>query len=79
MDLRCCLRTVSRYEVLENADEIDRLKSLLGKSVTVVGRAVYRPSGSLLRVDAQGVEEGACRPILRFTSRSNGDPPSVDT
>lgn len=45
--------------VLENADEIERLKSLLGKQVTVVGRAVYRPSGSVLRVDAQGVDEGA--------------------
>ena len=45
--------------VLDNADEIDRLKSLLGKSVTVVGRAVYRPSGRVLRVDARGVDEGA--------------------
>jgi len=45
--------------VLENADEIDRLKSLLGKSITIVGKAIYRPSGSVLRVDAQGVDERA--------------------
>jgi hypothetical protein len=45
--------------VLENADEIEQLKSLLGKSITVVGKAIYRPSGSVLRIDAQGVEEGS--------------------
>ncbi|HEX4037847.1 MAG TPA: hypothetical protein VHX37_07295 [Acidobacteriaceae bacterium] len=45
--------------VLGGADEIESLKSLLGKAVTVVGKAVYRPSGTVLRIDAQAVEEGA--------------------
>ena len=45
--------------VLENADEIEELKSLLGKTITVVGKAIYRPSGSVLRIDAQGVQEGS--------------------
>lgn len=45
--------------VLENSDEIEQLKSLLGKTITVVGKAIYRPSGSVLRLDAQGVEEGS--------------------
>jgi hypothetical protein len=45
--------------VLENADQIEYLKSLLGRSITIVGKAIYRPSGSVLRIDAQGVEQGA--------------------
>lgn len=44
--------------VLEDADDIEHFKSLLGKTITVVGKAIYRPSGSVLRIDAQGVEEG---------------------
>jgi hypothetical protein len=45
--------------LLENGHEIDQLKSLLGQSITVVGKAVYRPSGTVLRIDAQGFETGA--------------------
>jgi hypothetical protein len=45
--------------VLENGEQMDALKSLLGKTVLVVGKAVYRPSGSLLRVDAQAIADGA--------------------
>lgn len=45
--------------LLESGEVIEDLKPLLGKSITVVGKAVYRPSGSVLRIDAQGVEEGA--------------------
>ena len=44
--------------VLEEASEMDTLKSLLGDNVVVVGKAVYRPSGSLLRIDAQAVTNG---------------------
>ncbi len=43
--------------VLENGDHIDTLKKLLGQQVLIVGKAVYRPSGLLLRVDAQAVGE----------------------
>jgi len=44
--------------VLEDAAEMDTLKALLGFKVLVVGKAVYRPSGSLLRIDAQAVASG---------------------
>ncbi|PYX01611.1 MAG: hypothetical protein DMG89_00805 [Acidobacteria bacterium] len=44
--------------VLEDATAMDTLKSLLGFRVLVVGKAVYRPSGSLLRIDAHGVASG---------------------
>lgn len=50
--------------VLENADELGRLSSLLGKPITVVGKAIYRPSGSVLRIDAQGVDAGAAESKL---------------
>ncbi len=44
--------------VLENGDYMDTLRDLLGQTVLVVGKAVYRPSGSLLRIDAQAVTAG---------------------
>lgn len=50
--------------VLEEATEMDTLKSLLGCRVVVVGKAVYRPSGSLLRIDAQAVANGQGEPKL---------------
>ncbi len=50
--------------VLEDGGHMETLKALLGKTVLVVGRAIYRPSGALLRVDAQAVGEGAGEPKL---------------
>jgi hypothetical protein len=50
--------------VLENADYIDTLRDLLGQTVLVIGKAVYRPSGSLLRIDAQAVAGGTGEPKL---------------
>ena len=50
--------------VLEDAGQMDRLKSMLGQPITVVGRAIYRPSGTVLRIDAQGVEEGVAESKL---------------
>lgn len=50
--------------VLEAQDQMDELKRLLGSNVLVVGRAVYRPSGKLLRIDAQGFEPGNGQPKL---------------
>lgn len=44
---------------MENADGLTVLPELFGKWVLVLGRAVYRPSGRLLRIDAAGVEDGA--------------------
>ena len=46
------------HGVLENGDYMDTLRDLLGQTVLVVGKAVYRPSGSLLRIDAQAVTAG---------------------
>lgn len=45
--------------VLGREDRMERMKSLLGKPVTIVGKAIYRPSGSVLRIDAEDLEEGA--------------------
>jgi len=45
--------------VLDDGEQMDRLKALLGKAVLVVGKAIYRPSGTLLRLDAQAIDEGA--------------------
>jgi hypothetical protein len=50
--------------VLENADHMDTLKSLLGSTLLVVGKAIYRPSGSLLRIDAQAIGQGTGEPKL---------------
>jgi hypothetical protein len=50
--------------VLQNNEYMDALRDLLGKSILVVGKAVYRPSGSLLRIDAQAVSPGDGRPSL---------------
>jgi len=40
--------------VLQEGDP-DLLRAYFGKEITVFGKAVYRPSGSLLRVDAQEI------------------------
>jgi len=39
--------------VLENADEVDQMREFFGKRVLILGKAIYRPSGSLLRIDTQ--------------------------
>jgi hypothetical protein len=46
------------HGVLEDHQQVEFLREWFGKRVLVLGRAVYRPSGSLLRVDAQAVESG---------------------
>ena len=52
--------------VLDSGDEVrgvfldgdpDLLRRLLGNEITVFGKAVYRPSGTLLRLDAQEIVE----------------------
>jgi hypothetical protein len=40
------------------------LRDYFGKPVLVLGRAVYRPSGRLLRIDAVALEDGAGAPAL---------------
>jgi hypothetical protein len=50
--------------VLETHEQMEDLKQFLGKKLLVLGRAVYRPSGKLLRVDAEGFEAGEGQPLL---------------
>jgi len=50
--------------VLENADEVEQMRNFFGKRVLILGRAVYRPSGSLLRIDAHGIEQGEGQPSI---------------
>ena len=44
--------------VLQSQDQVEALREFFGKQVLVLGMAVYRPAGSLLRLDAQTVETG---------------------
>ncbi len=48
--------------VLENADDTEQLRDYFGKRALVLGRAVYRPSGKLLRIDAHAIEHGEGQP-----------------
>lgn len=44
--------------VMESTDSSEIMQAMFGKRVLVLGRAVYRPSGRLLRIDAAGLEDG---------------------
>ncbi len=50
--------------VLENADEVDAMREFFGKRVLILGKAIYRPSGSLLRIDAHAIEHGEGQPSI---------------
>jgi hypothetical protein len=50
--------------VLEDADEVDRMPEFFGKRVLILGKAIYRPSGSLLRIDAHAIERGEGQPSI---------------
>jgi hypothetical protein len=50
---------VEVHGVMESAEGLAALPAHFGKTVLVSGRAVYRPSGRLLRIDAVGIENGA--------------------
>jgi hypothetical protein len=50
--------------VLDSQDMTESLKAFLGKRVLVLGKAIYRPSGSLLRIDASAVQLGEGQPSL---------------
>jgi hypothetical protein len=52
------------HGVLENADDVEQLRQHFGKRVLIFGQAVYRPSGSLLRIDAHAIESGAGQPSI---------------
>ena len=50
--------------VLENADEVEQMRNFFGKRVLILGKAIYRPSGSLLRIDAHAIEHGEEQPSI---------------
>ncbi len=50
--------------VVKTREQIEELKQFLGKKLLVLGRAVYRPSGKLLRIEAEGFESGEGQPLL---------------
>ncbi|HMD97698.1 MAG TPA: hypothetical protein VKM93_10270 [Terriglobia bacterium] len=50
--------------VLETQEQMKDLTPFLGAKVLVLGRAVYRPSGKLLRVDAHSFDSGEGQPQL---------------
>ena len=50
--------------VLKTRKQTEELKQFLGKKLLVLGRAVYRASGKLLRIDAEGFEAGEGQPVL---------------
>ena len=52
------------HGVLEDHQGVESLSQWFGRPVLVLGKAVYRPSGSLLRVDALAVESGEGQPTL---------------
>jgi hypothetical protein len=47
------------HGVLENAELVQQLSQFLNDEVVVIGKAIYRPSGSLLRIDAKYLEKAA--------------------
>ncbi len=47
------------HGVMESTESVGVLREFFGKEVLVLGRAVYRPSGRLLRIDAAGLEDGS--------------------
>jgi hypothetical protein len=52
------------HGVLESSEDVETLREFFGRRVLVLGKAVYRPSGSLLRIDAHAVESGEAQPSI---------------
>ena len=50
------------HGVLESGDDVEELKQYFGARVLVLGKAIYRPSGALMRVDAHAIERGEGQP-----------------
>ncbi|HEY7838785.1 MAG TPA: hypothetical protein VIC54_09315 [Terriglobales bacterium] len=50
--------------VLEDSEYLATLQRLLGQRIVATGKAIYRPSGSPLRIDAQEIADGAGEPSL---------------
>jgi len=52
------------HGVMESDEGLSMMPGLFGKPVLVLGSAIYRPSGRLLRIDAVGIEDGKDVPRL---------------
>jgi len=52
------------HGVLEDNDGLETMREFFGRRVLVLGKAVYRPSGSLLRIDTHAVEDGQTLPSI---------------
>jgi hypothetical protein len=52
------------HGVVGAQEQMEQLKQFLGSKILVLGRAVYRPSGRLLRIDAQDFASGEGQPHL---------------
>ena len=52
------------HGVVERYELMDSLREYFSKKVLVLGKAVYRPSGRLLRIDASAVEAGENQPSV---------------
>ena len=52
------------HGVAENYELMNSLKEYFSNKVLVLGQAVYRPSGRLLRIDAHAVESGESQPSV---------------
>jgi len=52
------------HGVMESTESVGTLAGFFGAPVLVIGRAVYRPSGRLLRIDAVRIEDGTGAPAL---------------
>ena len=50
--------------LVKTREQTEELKQFLGKKLLVLGRAVYRVSGTLLRIEAEGFEAGEGQPRL---------------
>ena len=47
------------HGVMESAEGLSALPGFFEKPALVLGRAIYRPSGRLLRIDAAAIDDGA--------------------
>lgn len=52
------------HGVVESYELMDALREYFSQKVLVLGRAIYRPSGRLLRIDATAVEAGEGQPAI---------------
>ena len=50
--------------LVKTREQTEELKQFLGKKLLVLGRAVYRVSGKLVRIDAEEFEPGEGQPRL---------------